>query len=158
VALIGSRPGGVRLCVPLDQILAVFRPILKAAAPHHAGHVLAFEYQDPIAPDADRVSDLAKCLRRDGLSHSVTQLHAEGAEAPASLYISSSGRKRSCHGPSILAEVVQVFQEVFQKSSSAVLSALFAHDGGLDEALFLPSGPERCPIVACDGRRMIAGV
>jgi hypothetical protein len=94
----------VRLRVSLDQVLAVFIPIVKATVRHDAGHVLAVEYQDTVAPDAESVSDLVESLAGNGLEDSVVQLHAEGAEAPVSFHILAGGGKGGCHESPILAE------------------------------------------------------
>ena len=60
--------------------------------------------------DADRISDFVVYVLWNGLQDSGIQFRAEGAEAPVSLHILSSGGKRSCHGPSILAEEVGRFK------------------------------------------------
>ena len=77
----------MRFCVSLDEILAVFKPIVKATVHHYAGHVLAIEYQDPIVPDTDRVSDFFVCVPRNGFDDPGIQFRAEGAQAAVAVYI-----------------------------------------------------------------------
>jgi hypothetical protein len=94
----------VRLGVSLDQVVAILIPIVKATVHHHAGHVLAVEYQDAVAPDAESVSDLVVGFPGNGFDNSVIQLPASGPEAPVSFHVLTSGGKRGAHESPILAE------------------------------------------------------
>ena len=69
--------------------LAALKPIVEATVHQHAGHVLAFELEDPIAQDADRVSDLIVCPPGNGLDDPVIQVDAEGPQPSVSLHIFS---------------------------------------------------------------------
>ena len=79
----------MRLRILLDDTLAGLKPIVEATVHQHAGHVRAFEFEDPIPQEADRISDLIQCPPGNGLDNPVIEVDAEGTQSPVSFHILS---------------------------------------------------------------------
>ncbi len=99
IALVRSWLGRVCLRISLDHVLAVLKPIVKAAVYQHAGHIHAVEDENAIAPDADRLSHLVQCPPGNGFHDSVNQVGGESSQPPVSFHILRCGRKRGVHDP-----------------------------------------------------------